>query len=139
MNKMSSKFTVFFENPFWIGVYERETSQGYEVCKVLFGSEPKGNEVYEFMLKNFRNLKFSYQRDCAEFEEKKINPKRLQREVRKVMQNEGIGTKAQNALKLQHENCKTERKLQSKQRKEAYERYKFELKQEKRKQKHNGH
>ena len=38
MDKMSSKFTVFFENPFWIGIYERETSQGYEVCKVLFGS-----------------------------------------------------------------------------------------------------
>lgn len=139
MNKMSAKFTVFFENPFWVGVYERETQQGYEVCKVLFGAEPKGNEVYEFMLKNFRNFKFSYQKGFVEFEERKINPKRLQREVKKAMQSEGIGTKAQNALKLQHENCKVDRKLESRQRKEAYEKYKFELKQEKRKQKHKGH
>lgn len=139
MNKMSAKLTVFFENPFWIGVYERETLDGYEVCKILFGSEPKGNEVYEFMLKNFNSLKFSCQKDNVEFEDKKINPKRLQREVKKAMQNDGIGTKAQNALKLQHESCKLERKITHKQKKEAYEAYKFELKQEKRKQKHKGH
>lgn len=38
------------------------------------------------------------------------NPKRVQREVRKQIQNIGIGTKSQRALKLQHEQLKTERK-----------------------------
>ena len=43
--------------------------------------------------------------------EKRINPKRMQREVKRQMFDTGIGTKSQQALKLQHELFKTERKI----------------------------
>ena len=36
-----STLTVFFENPFWVGVYERIDGDRYEVCKITFGAEPK--------------------------------------------------------------------------------------------------
>jgi len=36
-----SSLTVLFENPFWIGLYERIEGDKYEVCKITFGAEPK--------------------------------------------------------------------------------------------------
>lgn len=66
------------------------------------------------------------------------NPKRVQREVRKHVQSAGIGTKSQQALKLQQEQLKTERKTASREQREAEKQRKFELKQQKRKEKHRG-
>ena len=70
-----------FEAPFWIGVYERFDEGYYEVCKITFGSEPKDYEVYDFLLKNWNSLKFSPPIKSEITEERKINPKRMQREI----------------------------------------------------------
>ena len=37
----STKLTVFFEAPFWIGVFERIERRKLSVCKVVFGAEPR--------------------------------------------------------------------------------------------------
>ncbi len=66
------------------------------------------------------------------------NPKRIQREVRKQVQNTGIGTKSQQALKLQQEQLKTERRTVSRERRETEKQRQFELKQQKKKEKHRG-
>ena len=42
------KLTVFFEDPFWVGIFERVESGKLSVCRVVFGSEPKDYEVWEF-------------------------------------------------------------------------------------------
>ncbi len=63
MNKVSGKLTVYFEEPFWVGVFERIEDGKLSVTKVTFGAEPKDYEVQE----------------------------------------SGIGTKSQQALKLQQE------------------------------------
>ena len=34
MNKVSDRLTVFFEEPFWIGVFERISEGKLSVCKV---------------------------------------------------------------------------------------------------------
>ena len=47
------------------------------------------------------------------------NPKRVQREVRKQVQNTGIGTKSQQALKLQQEQLKIERRIVSREKRET--------------------
>ena len=60
------------------------------------------------------------------------NPKRKQREVRKQVQNIGIGTKSQ------QEQLKTERKTESREQREAEKQRRFELKQQKRQEKHRG-
>ena len=94
-------------------------------------------KVYDFILKNYKNLKFG---SSLEVKVKKIksNPKRLQREARKQSKQVGVGTKSQLALQKQREEMKLERKKESKQIRELENRRKFELKQEKRKQKHRG-
>ena len=59
MDKVSGRLTVFFEEPFWIGVFERISEGKLSVCKVTFGAEPKDYEVYDFVLRNYYRLKFS--------------------------------------------------------------------------------
>jgi len=46
MNGTRSVLTVYFADPFWVGIYERTDSSGYAVCKVTFGSEPSDTEIY---------------------------------------------------------------------------------------------
>ena len=135
MDKVSGRLTVFFEEPFWIGVFERISERKLSVCKVTFGAEPKDCEIYDFVLKNYYRLKFS-PAVATDVKEAGRNPKRVQREVRK--QNTGIGTKSQQALKLQQEQLKTERKAVSREQREAEKQLQFELKQQKRKEKHRG-
>ncbi len=137
MDKVSGKLTVFFEEPFWVGVFERVSEGNLSVCKVMFGAEPKDYEVYEFVLKNYYQLQFS-PAVATDVKEASRNPKRVQREVRKQVQNTGIGTKSQQALKLQQEQLKTERKIVSREQWEAEKQRQFELKQQKRREKHRG-
>ena len=82
MDKVSGKLTVFFEEPFWIGVFERISEKKVSACKVTFGAEPKDYEVQEFVLKNYDRLRFS-PAVVADVKEIGSNPKRVQREVHK--------------------------------------------------------
>ena len=137
MDKVSIKVTVFFEMPFWVGVFEQISQEKLSVCKVTFKTEPKDYEVYHFILKNYYHLHFSLA-VATDVKETGRNSKRVQREVRKQVQNTGIGTKSQKALKLQQEQLKTERKTVSREQREAEKQRQFELKQQKRKEKHRG-
>ena len=137
MDKVLGKLTVFFEESFWVGVFERVSEGKLSVCKVTFGAEPKDYEVCDFVLKNYYRLRFS-PAVTTDVKEAGRNPKRVQREVRKQVQNTGICTKSQQALKLQREQLKTERKIVSREQREAEKQRQFELKQQKRKEKHRG-
>ena len=137
MDKVTGRLTVYFEEPFWIGVFENITESELSVCKVAFGAEPKDYEIYDFVLKNYYYLQFS-PAVATDVKDTARNPKRIQREVRKQVQNTGIGTKSQQALKLQQEQLKIERKAVSRERREAERQKRFEMKLQKRKEKHRG-
>lgn len=138
MDKTSGKLTVFFEGPFWVGVFERISDGKLQVCKVTFGAEPRDCEVYDFILKSYDSLSFS-KASPAEVRKAADNPKRRQRNAKKQLGNSGIGTKSQQALQTQREEMKSQRKKAGKKKKEAEKQYKYELKQQKRKEKHKGH
>lgn len=138
MDKVSGKLTVYFEEPFWIGIFERIEDGKLSVAKVTFGAEPKDYEVQEYVQKYYFSLKFSPAVDIVAKDIKR-NPKRMQREAKKQMQEIGIGTKSQRALKLQQEQNKQERKVRSQEKKEAEKLRMFELKQQKKREKHKGH
>ena len=138
MGKVEGKLTVFFEEPFWVGVFERIEDGRLSVAKVTFGAEPKDSEVYDFILMHYYSLRYSPAVPTVVKETKK-NPKRMRREAQKQLQNTGIGTKSQQALKLQQEQNKCERKSKSREQKSAEAKRLFELKQQKKKDKHRGH
>ena len=137
MKKISGKLTVFFENPFWVGIFENFENDNLSVCKVTFGSEPKEYEIYNFILKKFYDLRFSNEMK-SNFSKKIKNPKRRQREIKKELQSKKSLKKSEEILKLQYKENKKERKIKTKQEKEAEKQRKFLLKQKKKKQKHKG-
>lgn len=114
MGKVSGKLTVYFDEPFWVSVFERIEDGNLSVAKVTFGAEPKDYEVYEFILKHYDSLQFSPAVATA-VKETIRNPKRVQREQNKQ-----------------------ERKVKSREQKLAEAKRMFELKQKKRKEKHRG-
>lgn len=138
MDTVSGKLTVFFEEPFWVGVFERIEGGKLSASKVTFGAEPKDYEVQEYIQKYYYSLQFS-PAVVTVVKETKRNPKRMQRDAKKQMQENGIGTKSQQALKMQQEQNKQERKVRSRERKEADKQRMFELKQQKKREKHKGH
>ena len=118
MNETLGMLTVFFEEPFWVGVFERVEEGKLSVCKVTFGAEPKEHEVWELVLRHYQDLKFSPSVKAAP-KQSADNPKRRQRSIKKQLQNLGVGTKSQQALAAQREELKTERKKVSKEQREA--------------------
>lgn len=135
-----SKLTVFFEEPFWVGLYERQEGGKYEVSRIVFGAEPKDREVLNFLLTNWNRLRFCPSVEAAEPEERHVNPKRMQRIIQKQTRQEGrVGTKAQQALNLQREQGKRERRTRSREQREAEKERQFALREEKHREKHRGH
>lgn len=137
MGEAYSRLTVMFEEPFWIGVFEKFENGRLSVSKVTFGAEPKDCEVYAFILNHYCHLQFS-PAVAAAVKETKRNPKKMRREIKKALENTGIGTRSQQALKLQQEQNKQERKAKSREQKQAEAARLFELKQQKKKEKHRG-
>jgi hypothetical protein len=135
---VTSKLTVFFDEPFWVGVYECNADEVLEVSRVVFGPEPKDYEIFYYFLENWSKLKFSPPVNQSIRVECKINPKRMHRAINKQLSHTGIGTKAQQALKFQHEQTAIQRKEINKQRSEEEKIFQFELKQQKKKEKHRG-
>ena len=135
---MKASLKVFFENPFWVGVFERIEDGKLSVCKVTFGAEPKDYDVLDFVLHHYYELSFS---PAIEIETRQAadNPKRRSRNARKHLENTGIGTKSQQALQRQREEMKTERRQISREAREAGAQRRFEMKRAKKKEKRRGH
>ena len=138
MDRVSGKLTIYFEDPFWVGIFERIENRKLSVAKVTFGAEPKDYEVLEFINRNYYHLQFSPAVETV-IKDTKKNPKRAQRDAKKQTLETGIGTKSQRALKLQQEQNKQERKVRSREQRDAESQRLFELKQMKKREKHKGH
>ncbi len=74
MEKVAVVFTVFFEEPFWCGVYQRQEGRNLEAARMVFGAEPKEYEVLAFLLQNWKQLRFG-STDSAPCAVERKNPK----------------------------------------------------------------
>ncbi|MBQ7504810.1 MAG: YjdF family protein [Ruminococcus sp.] len=137
-NEIESKLMIYYDEPFWVGVFEELDGGKLSVCRTVFGAEPTDAAVYDFILRHYYHLRFSAPVK-TEVRQKADNPKRRQRNARKQLEKAGIGTKSQQALQKQYEENKMERKQKSREQKEAEKQRQFELKQKKRKEKRRGH
>lgn len=132
------RLTVYFEDPFWVGVFEQCEANKASFCKITFGAEPTDAQIYAFILQRYNRLVFSKPVKAVQ----KItpdNPKRRQRAAKKALETPPRSTKAQQALQKQYEENKAERKRLYRANKEIEKQRRFDMKQQKKKQKKKGH
>ena len=139
MSVFRAELTVYFDPPFWVGLYQREEEDGVRACRVVFGGEPKDQQVLDWFQSHFRELRFGPPVAGGRSPDRAMNPKRARREAAKAVRPTGTGTKAQQAIQLQREQMKTERNAISKAQREAERERKLAIRQEKRREKHKGH
>jgi hypothetical protein len=136
------KVTICFEKRFWIGTFERTDKEGYAVAQHIFGAEPSDPEIYDFVITHYQELKFGEPKNVR-IQIKRMNPKRVQREVRREMEKMKKTTKpstfAQDYMREEIEKKKKEMKSISNVAKQDRKEEQFFIKQEKRKEKHRGH
>ena len=130
--------TVFFDGQFWIGIFERTEGGTLNVSRVVYGAEPKEQQVHEFVLRHYLKLRFSPPVEGVKIQTIASNPKRRQRQIARSAE-KGIGTKSQQAMKLAQEAGKLARKVRTREQREAEEQRKRELHAERKKARHRGH
>ena len=79
MRTVTCRVTVYFDDPFWAMLYERESGGWYEANRTVFGAEPKDYEVYAFLLQNWKQLRFSPPVQAGMRARRPDNPKHRQR------------------------------------------------------------
>ena len=139
MRTATCRITVYFDDPFWAMLYEREGEGWYEASRTVFGAEPKDCEVYAFLLQNWRRLRFSPPVQAGEQARRPDNPKRRQRAARRAVKQAGMGTKAQQALAAHREQGKQARRVRTREGKEREAEERYEKHRQKRREKHKGH
>jgi len=137
------KATLFFENRFWVGAFERTDTQGYAIARHIFGAEPSDSEVHEFILNHYHELKFGELKKEVTIQIHRMNPKRVQREVRREMEKmketAKPSTLAQDYMREEIEKNKKAKKSISSAEKQARKEEQFAVKQMKKKEKQRGH
>lgn len=112
--------TVYFDDPWWVGVFEVADGDALRVARHVFGGEPSGPELLHFVLHHFINLiERATPSDAApEPSAQRINPKRAAREAARATQSHGASTMAQAALRIQIEAHKRERRIVTREQRE---------------------
>ena len=137
---MQTRLTLYFEDPFWVGVFERQWDGHVQAARVVFGSEPSDAEVYAWLLENHARLDFGMPvADDVGLGAAHANPKRRLREAQRQLAARGTGTKAHEAMRLVIEARKSDRVERRRMRRDEEAARKFAERTEKRKRKHRGH
>ncbi|MEI4528414.1 YjdF family protein [Priestia megaterium] len=133
--------TIYHDGQFWVGIIEVVEDGKLRAFRYVFGTEPKDTEILDFIyykLLNIINQSVHSGIDVEGKFDKKINPKRLQRQVAKQINKVGVSTKAQEAMKQEYEEKKKSKKKRAKQYREELKDQKYLMKKQKAKAKHKG-
>ena len=134
---MSVTLTVFFDEPFWAGLFERRDEGEMRACKVVFGAEPSDAQVLAWVLAHYGELKFSPPVAGDAPPRMAANPKRRQRQAARLGA-QGVGTHSQQALQCLREQNRHERRQHTRRQREAEAARRYELRVQKQKAKHRG-
>ena len=135
MDRNVSSFTVCFQPPFWVGIAERWTADGYEAARVVFGPEPSDAQIYQWLGVEWHKLRFSPAAPGERARVRPENPKRVRREARKTLESSGAGTRAQQALAREREQAGERLRRERRQRRLQSEEERFRLRQQKKREK----
>lgn len=136
--------TILFDPPYWLALFERFEDQQYSVARVIMDTaEPENTQLKTFFDQlDLLNLSYSRPERIEKAKKEHVSFKKQQKLVKKATtdsKHKHVYTKAQILLKEQFEESKMAHKKQTRLEIEEEENRKFELKQQKRKEKHRGH
>jgi hypothetical protein len=133
--------TIYHDGQFWVGIIEVVEDGKLRAFRYVFGAEPKDKEILDFIyyrLQDIINQSVHSGLNVKGKSNKKINPKRLQRQVAKQINKVGVSTKAQEAMKQEYEEKKKSKKKRAKQYREELKEQKYLMKKQKARAKHKG-
>ena len=128
------KLTIFHDGQFFIGLVEYTKNKKSVLAKYTFGTEPDRETILKFIDKELLNLiNKSKAITKNKSSRKKINPKRLQRQVAKEQKKKVITTQSQKALKKEQELKKKilKKEINNKKKKKKHENAKSKNKKQK--------
>ena len=127
----SITLTVLHDGQFWIGIFEHADEGRYGACRVVFGAaEPTDVELVAFIVRRWTTLAFDMAADPSATADAMLshaNPKRRQREARKLVERAGVGTKAQQAMSVSYEARKIESRALAREARQAQAERRFAL------------
>ena len=95
---VTSVFTIFFEDPFWVGILEENYNGINYMGKHIFGAEPSNSELLQFYIYEFEKIKKLIIGE-TDIITKKMNFKKSINKSKKAQNKTGVGTKSQNLFK----------------------------------------
>jgi len=134
------KLTVFYDGQYWVGVVEEIIEGKLRAGRFIFGSEPKDQEVIQFVYTRLLDFMDGLSEEVALNNQltRKMNPKRIARMVAREVKANGVSTFAQAAIQLEYEKRKKEKQNLTRERREEMKEYKRDIKLKKAKEKHRG-
>lgn len=131
--------TVFYEGQYWVGVLESADQGKIRAARYIFGPEPCDADVLAFVNTGMIACIDAAVADVpGKLRIRRVNPKRLARVAAREMKRVGPSTFAQEALQKDYEARKTERRIVSRQCREAMAERKRTIKIQKAKEKKRG-
>jgi hypothetical protein len=142
--KSEHLITILFDAPFWVALFERTEKGEYAVARVVIStSEPESVEIVDFLDNlDFEKLQYTKPIATEKVRKEKISFKKQQKLAKKATTAGTVNyvySKAQMLLKEQFEVNKKTKKIVTKQQKEEIDQRKFDIRQQKNKEKHKGH
>ena len=138
MKCVTSIFTIFFEDPFWVGVLEENYNGINYMGKHIFGTEPSNPELLQFFIYEFDKIN-KIKIGETEMETKKLGFKKSLSKSKKAQIKIGIGTKSQNLFQKAFEELMKIKKKEHRVEKNMDKEEKYGKKQEKKLEKKKGH
>lgn len=136
---MEGKLTVFYDPPYWVGIFEKIENEQFQACRFVFGAEPTDPQLLDFALKEYLSLQFSQPVPIGQVDHHPVNFKRKMREIRTQMETQLRSTHAQDVLQKEMESRAFERKKDSREDLIQMKDRKFLLHKARQAEKHRGH
>lgn len=137
---MSGIFNVYFDGQYWVGLVLEESENHRRVGRFIFGDEPSPNQIFEWAKKGCPGLILTEVLPGEDQDQpSRVNPKRLQREARRALENKGLGSFAQDQIRKAIEKNKKTSQTKSREKRLIEERARFDKLQLKKKKKKRGH
>lgn len=136
---MENSLIVFFDPPFWVGIFEQSDADTYRVARHVFGAEPTEPQLLELARHGFKDLIFTNPVDLVSVEKHEVGYKRRMREIRAAMKHPAASTRSQQILQQEMERQAQNHRDHHRQIRQLSDDLKYQSRKAKKAEKHRGH